>query len=74
MPHDTLKNVEGSADNVGRTEPPERARSHWLMVACCAAVLIVVGVLVATGVVSGFIFLALACVPIMGAMVFMMLR
>lgn len=45
-------------------------RGHgWLMIACCIPMLVVVGILLATGVVGfGFALLALACTALMAFM------
>ena len=49
-------------------------RGHsWMMIACCIPMLIIVGVLVATHVVSaGFLIYAMACLGMMFAMMKMM--
>ena len=45
-------------------------RGHgWMMIACCIPMLVIAGVLVATGVVSaGFLVVALACTAMMALM------
>ena len=41
----------------------------WMMIACCIPMLVIAGVLVATGVVSaGFLVVALACTAMMALM------
>lgn len=74
MPHRMLKKEDQhNADQTGKAR--RGGYSHWLMLACCVPMLVVVGVLVATSVVSaGFIVAALACVGMMGAMMFAMSR
>lgn len=73
MPHRTLMKEDEHADQTGKAG--RGGHSHWLMLACCVPMLVVVGVLVATSVVSaGFIVAALACVGMMGAMMFAMSR
>lgn len=49
---------------------PAGHRGHgWLMIACCIPMLVIVGILIATGVVGvGFAFLALACTALMAFM------
>ena len=73
MSHRTPKEDEL---NTAQTEKAGHGgHSHWLMLACCVPMLVVVGVLVATSVISaGFIVAAIACVAMMGAMMFAMSR
>jgi Flp pilus assembly protein TadB len=67
------KEDEHNADQTGKAG--RGGHGHWLMLACCVPMLVVVGVLVATSVVSaGFIVAAIACVGMMGAMMFAMSR
>ncbi len=48
-------------------------RHRLMMIACCVPMLVIVGVLVATGVVgSGFILYAVLCTVMMAVMMFMM--
>jgi Flp pilus assembly protein TadB len=42
--------------------------SRWLMIACCVPMLMIAGVLVATGAGSGFLVVALICTAMMAAM------
>jgi hypothetical protein len=57
-PHD--HRAAGSAGHEGH---------GWLMIACCIPMLVVVGILFASGVVGGFfVFLALACTALMAFM------
>ncbi|MBC7596386.1 MAG: hypothetical protein H7288_21075 [Kineosporiaceae bacterium] len=55
------------------TGPAGRGGHRLMMIACCVPMLIIVGVLVATGVAgSGFIIYAVACTAMMAMMMFMM--
>lgn len=74
--HWTLRSEEEKAP---QTDHPEGGRDgghgHWLMLACCVPLVAIAVVLVATGVVSaGLLVAALACMAMMGAMMFLMMR
>ncbi len=54
-------------------QDPQKAVGHgghgWMMIACCIPMLIIAGVLVATGVVSGvFLLYAIVCTAMMAMM------
>jgi hypothetical protein len=52
-------------------EPPAKSGHDWMMIACCIPMLVIVGILVATGVAgAGLILAAVMCT----AMMWMMMR
>ena len=79
MPHRMLN--KGDKKNLQEQSAGEEGKSghgghgHWMMIACCIPMLVIVAILVATGAVSfGFILAAVGCVAMMGLMMFAMSR
>ncbi len=58
-------------DQAQHPDAPERAGHNWMMIACCIPMLVIAGLLVATGVAgAGVILAAVLCT----AMMWMMMR
>ena len=49
-------------------EPRSGGHSRWMMIACCIPMLVIAGLLVASGAGFGFLVIALLCTVMMAAM------
>lgn len=76
MPDRILRREEEDAPQADHPDGGDRGgHKHWLMLACCVPVVVIAIALVATGVVSaGLLVAAVACMAMMGAMMFLMMR
>ena len=71
-PHDHHTHTHSPArrpTNNAPTGPGGHRGHHWMMIACCVPMLVIAGVLVATGVVGvGFLVVAVMCTAMMALM------
>ena len=65
----------GRPDDGRPAGPEKKGHGHWMMIACCIPMLVIAIALVAAGVIgAGFIVVAVICMAMMGAMMFLMMQ
>lgn len=70
-----MNDLETGESNAQDEEGGRGGHGHWMMIACCVPMLVIAGVLVATGVVGyGFAVVAIMCTAMMALMMVAMSR